>query len=145
MKRGRIVLCLVVGLTFIGGSVALFAQAADAAFLPGITSKDEHPAGCVDCHVVTKDGKDYRVTAELAKITGHPKVDKIVKVVPKDCLMCHKAGPKPPVLANALHEVHYKNAKDNAFIGFYKGACLNCHALDLTTGDMTVKTGPKNW
>jgi len=146
MKRGRTVLCLVVGLAVFGGTVAVSAQsAADSAFLPGITTKDEHPSGCVDCHISQGEGKDYRVPAELAKITGHPKIDKIVKTVPKDCLICHKNGPKPPVFSQAMHKVHFRNPKGNAFIAVYKGACLNCHSLDIDTGVMSVKSGPKNW
>ena len=146
MKRGGIVLCLVAGFAILGGTVAVSAQAAgDAAYLPGITSKDAFPNGCVDCHTNQGEGKDYRITAELAKINGHPKVDKIVKVVPKDCLMCHKAGPKPPVFSQAMHMVHFQKPTENPFVTVYKGACLNCHSLDLATGEMSVKSGPKNW
>jgi hypothetical protein len=146
MKRGRTVLCLVLGLAAFGGIGALSAQsAADSAFLPGITSKDPFPNGCVDCHKDQKDGKDFRVIAELANISGHPKIDKIVKVVPKDCLLCHKGGPKPPAFNQAMHKVHFRNPKESAFVTVYKGACLNCHSLDLDTGVMSAKTGPKNW
>jgi hypothetical protein len=142
MKRGKPVLCLAVCLMIFGGVAVLSAQSAD---LPGITTKDANPNGCVDCHIDQGGGKDYRVIAELAKISGHPKVDKIVKVVPKDCLICHKAGPKPPVFSQAMHRVHFEKPTENAFVTAYKGACLNCHTLDLATGVMSVKSGPKNW
>jgi hypothetical protein len=146
MKQGRTILCLVAGLAIFGGTVGLSAQSAgDAAFLPGITVKDAYPNGCVDCHIDQGGGKDYRISAELAKISGHPKVDKIVKTVPKDCLMCHKAGGKAPSLDTVMHKVHYAKPSENAFVTAYKGACLNCHALDLSTGEMSVKSGPKNW
>ena len=91
LKRRRTVLCVVAGLAIFGGTVALSAQSAgDAAYLPGIAVKDPYPNGCVDCHTDQGDGKVSRVTAELAKINGHPKIDNIVKVVPNDCLICHK-------------------------------------------------------
>jgi hypothetical protein len=144
MERAGVVLFLVLAFAFSGGTAAVFAQSADAAFLPGITSKDAYPNGCVDCHI-DQGGKDSRVIAELAKISGHPKVDKIVKTVPKDCLLCHKAGPKPPVFSQAMHKVHFQDPSTNAFVTQYKGTCLNCHSLDLATGVMGVKSGPRNW
>lgn len=142
----RIAFGVVAALTLLGGAVTLSAQAAGGApFLPGLTSKDEHPNGCVDCHTNQGEGKDYRLPAELAKIKGHPKIEKIVKTVPKDCTMCHKESGKVPALNLVLHKVHYARPADNAFVNFYKGACLNCHALDVDTGDMSVKSGQKNW
>jgi hypothetical protein len=147
MKRGRTVLCVVAGLVILGGAgVALTAASAgDAPFLPGITAKDENPNGCVDCHKNLGEGKDYRVIAELANVKGHPKIDKIVKTVPKDCTMCHKAGGKVPELNLVIHKVHYRKPAENVFVNVYKGACLNCHSLDADTGAMGVKSGPKNW
>jgi hypothetical protein len=147
MERGGIVLCLVLGFALFGGTIVLSAQATggETSFLPGITVKDPYPNGCVDCHIDQGGGKDSRVMAELAKINAHPKVDKIVKTVPKDCLICHKAGPKPPVFSQAMHLVHFQKPSENAFVTAYKGACLNCHTLDLSTGVMSVKSGPKNW
>jgi hypothetical protein len=146
MVQGRTVLCLVVIFAFFGAAVALQAQSAgDAAFLPGITSKDAFPNGCVDCHKDQGNGKDSLLIAELSKINGHPKVEKIVKTVPKDCLICHKAGPKPPMFNQAMHKVHFMKPSENRFITEYKGVCLNCHSLNSDTGEMTVKSGPKNW
>ncbi|MGA2642185.1 MAG: hypothetical protein ABSG21_14930 [Spirochaetia bacterium] len=146
MKWGRTVLFLAAGLAIFGGAAALSAQsAAGTPFLPGVAAKDPFPNGCVDCHKDQGDGKDFTVIAELAKISGHPKIDKIAKVVPKDCLICHKGGPKPPVFNQAMHRVHFQKPAENRFITEYKGACLNCHSLDLTTGEMSMKSGPKNW
>ncbi|MGA2379619.1 MAG: hypothetical protein ABSG85_09945 [Spirochaetia bacterium] len=146
MNRGRTVLCLVVGLAIFGGAAALSAQSAGGTpFLPGVAAKDPFPNGCVDCHKDQGDGKDSTVIAELAKINGHPKIDKIVKVVPKDCLICHKGGPKPPSFNQAMHKVHFEKPAENPFVTEYKGACLNCHSLDFDTGEMSVKSGPKNW
>ena len=34
---------------------------------------------------------------------------------------------------------------ENHFIAYYQGSCPNCHSLDSATGEMGVKSGPKNW
>jgi hypothetical protein len=113
-------------------------------FPPGVTVKDEHPQGCVDCRVSIPNG-DYRLNAELAKVSDHPKIDAVLKTVPTDCLMCHKQGTKEGPLTFITHRVHYRKPKDNVFITVYQGVCLNCHAVNAETEAMVVKSGPKNW
>jgi len=120
--------------------------AAGMAFLPGLTSTDEHPKGCVDCHVDAVGGKDFRLNAVLAAIKGHPNIAKVVKILPKDCTMCHKEGSKVPALGFVLHKAHFgPDPAKSAFVANYQGSCLNCHKLDLATGAMTLKSGPTNW
>jgi mono/diheme cytochrome c family protein len=123
----------------------LGAADASSVFLPGITVKDEHPNGCVDCH--KNADKDYRLNVALTQIKGHPNIAKVVKKVPDGCAMCHKAGGsgKAPALANVVHEFHYKDAAKNAFVTYYQGACLNCHQLNVDNGEMKVKSGAANW
>jgi hypothetical protein len=144
MKRGKTVLWVVTCFAILGGA-AVVLSAASAGDLPGITGKDDNPNGCVDCHKNLGEGKDNRLPAMLAKIKGHPNVEKIVKVAPKDCTMCHKAGGKVPELNLVMHKVHFDKPTENAFVTTYKGECLHCHALDQKTGAMSVKSGPKNW
>ena len=72
-------------------------------------------------------------------------VTAIVKKVPNDCLMCHKEGGKVEALQLVLHKAHYGKGADSAFVKFYQGACLNCHKLDIASGSMSEKSGPKNW
>jgi hypothetical protein len=145
-KRVRVGLVVLVGVVILGGALMVLpaASAGAAPVLPGITGKDENPNGCVDCHV-NAGGKDLRITAELANIKGHPKVDKIVKTVPKDCMVCHKASGKGGELNLVIHKAHYAKPSENAFVTSYQGSCLHCHALNMDTGAMTVKSGPKNW
>ncbi len=145
MNRMRVGLVIVVSLVVLGGAVVVLsaASAGNAPFLPGINGKDDYPNGCVDCH--KNADKDYRINAELANVSGHPKIDKIVKTVPKDCTLCHKAGGKAPALNLVSHKTHYAKPAENAFVTNYQGSCLHCHALDLNTGAMSVKSGPKNW
>ena len=142
MKRARMVLLAVVGLAMVLGVIVVLsaASAGDAAFLPGITGKDENPNGCVDCHK-----SETALPVVLAKVKGHPKVEKIVKTVPKDCKLCHKAGGKAAEMNLAMHKAHYQKPAENGFVTSSKGACLHCHSLDMSTGAMGVKSGPKNW
>ncbi|UCF99054.1 MAG: hypothetical protein JSV89_05825 [Spirochaetaceae bacterium] len=127
-------------------TITVFLVAADnnKPFLPGVTVKDEHPNGCVDCHKAS-GGDDYRLNVELANMSGHPKIDAIVKNLPQDCLMCHKAGTKAGPLNDITHKDHYRNPSENVFVTVYQGACLNCHSVDPNSGKMAVKSGPKNW
>ena len=143
MKRGRTVLLLAAALAFLGGAVALSAQSAD---LPGLTTKDDYPHGCVDCHNGLGGDRAPLVTAELAKISGHPKIDKLVKTVPNDCVtLCHKVGGKGPVFNLAMHTVHFQKPAENRFVTVNEGYCLDCHFLNVATGEMNEKSGPRNW
>ena len=119
--------------------------AAGTAFLPGLTSTDDNPKGCVDCHA-NVGGKDRRLNTVVAGIKGHPNIAKVVKNLPKDCGMCHKEGSKVPALGVVLHKAHYgPDPAKSAFVATYQGACLNCHKLDVAAGAMTLKSGPANW
>ena len=81
----------------------------------------------------------------LAKIQGHPKVDAIIKTAPKDCGMCHKAGAKMGDLPSVVHKAHFAKKADSLFIKQFQGFCLNCHTMDLASGVVSIKNGPKNW
>lgn len=102
---------------------------------------DKYPNGCVSCHV--KSGaKDLRLNSVLGKVKNHPNVAAMMKTVPTSCGMCHKKGPKPPKLMDAIHKIHGKQFKIAAAAFGQKpaGACLNCHSADGK-----VKSGAKNW
>jgi hypothetical protein len=113
--------------------------------LSGITITDEHPNGCVDCHVNAGGGNDYRLNVELKALKGHPDVTKMVRNVPQDCAMCHKPNVPAGALNTQTHRLHYQNPDENHFVTGYQGECLACHSLNINTGIMTVKSGPKNW
>jgi hypothetical protein len=123
----------------------LSATAKEPPFLPGLTVKDTTPNGCVDCHKLIDAKHDYRLNVGLAQNDEHPDITKIVKKVPTDCFMCHKEGTKAGPLQTQLHKVHYQKPAENPFVTMYNGACLNCHALKVETGIVSVKTGDKNW
>lgn len=128
--------------------LAFFCSAALAQQLPalsGITIEDKHPNGCVDCHTQMGD-QDYRLNAGLKNNPEHPDIDEVTDIVPESCKMCHQDGVEAGAMNLISHKVHYhKPPAENHFIKYYQGECLSCHQLNSSTGQMTVKNGPKNW
>jgi hypothetical protein len=129
------------------GAPAPAAPEAAMPFLPGIVSPDEHPRGCVDCHVYVSDDKDFRLNKAVAIDTKHPNIANAFKgtLIPDSCMLCHKEGSKLGSLSARLHKVHYQNLQKNPFITVYQGSCLNCHKIEMATGHMALKSGPANW
>ena len=107
--------------------------------LPGITSDDNYPNGCVSCHAA-HDGNDYRLNVGMKEMSSHPTIDSMITNVPGDCAMCHSGD----ALSKVVHKVHYSNPSENHYVEYY-GECLNCHTFDSSSGSMTVKSGKKNW
>lgn len=126
------------------GALALTFADTDGIKLSGITVKDAHPNGCVDCHAKTDSG-DYRLNVELKAYKTHPDITAIVRTVPEDCAMCHRAGVAAGAMDLQTHRIHYRNPGENSFVKYYGGECLACHGLDANTGVMKVKSGAKNW
>ena len=113
--------------------------------LSGITIDDAHPNGCVDCHSQQSGGDDDRLNIVVNAITDHPNITPIAKKIPEDCTMCHRSGVAAGALNTQVHRIHYENPGENHFIDEYNGECLSCHSLNTATGQMTVKSGQKNW
>ena len=99
----------------------------------------------MDCHKNDAEAVPLKLNLMLAKIQSHPKVDAIVKVAPKDCGMCHKAGAKMGDLSPVVHKAHFGAKADSLFVKQFAGSCLQCHHMDPVTGLVTMKSGPKNW
>ena len=143
MKRVKgIVLPLLVAVFVFGGALAL-TWAQDVPALSGITVEDAHPNGCIDCHR-SAGANDYRLNVSL-KAAGHPDITAMVKTVPTDCAICHKANTPLQAISQQVHKAHYQNPSENHFVTAYSGECLACHTLNTATGVMTVKSAPKNW
>ena len=119
--------------------------AEDIAALPGVTVDDDHPNGCVDCHVKVDEERDHRLNVGVKQFEKHPPIDKMVKKVPGDCMKCHKESSKAGAMSDVLHKAHFSKGKENHFVSHYNGECLNCHSIDLATGVMGVKSGLSNW
>jgi hypothetical protein len=128
--------------------------------IPGITTKDACPNGCVDCHVAGKTG-DMRISVLMAKyatavppglidkakasspgalasrIKGkHMPVPKVKANVPQSCMSaCHKKGSTvAPSFAQLMHTIHLQGGAKNTFLTTHQGECTYCHKLDPKTG-----------
>ncbi|MFB6286001.1 MAG: hypothetical protein ABEK03_05420 [Candidatus Bipolaricaulia bacterium] len=170
LKRG-LALSLVLALVLaIGSGIAVYTQEEEVPAIPGITSKDSHPNGCVDCHRVAGENRDYRMSTAIEKwankgapeevrkvaeaswpgveLTGkHPAVSGFVATqpMPQSCLTCHGEQGSMP-LAEALHSFHFTGGGDNHFVSGYDGRCLQCHTLNANTdnpptGAIGIKSG----
>ncbi|HEY9841190.1 MAG: hypothetical protein ACAI44_39270 [Candidatus Sericytochromatia bacterium] len=132
--------------------------------IPGITAPDSKPNACVECHKHYPQG-DFRLTSILkswatktdehilakaqstmpagVKLEGrHPDVSQLVKVVPTDCLMCHRGGSeRVPQFRKLIHLIHLTGGKENHFLMHYGGTCTHCHKLDANTGTWSIGSG----
>lgn len=133
---------LAVVLFFAGAVVLAWAQEGDGLRLPGVNTEDKHPNGCVDCHANQGEGRDYRLNVS---IEDHPDITAVAKTLPKDCGMCHRPNVAAGPLNKQTHALHYQNPSENVFVTVYGGHCLECHAVNSETGEMSIKQGPKNW
>lgn len=127
-----------VALVGAGGSVA---SGSDQAKLPGDAGPGPYVQGCVDCHVADGAG----TIGSLLGTMKHKNVDTQTGTVPDDCAECHSEDGGYTPLSELAHMLHFEKPADNEFIRDYGGNCLHCHALDATTGVISVKSGPKNW
>ena len=137
--------------------------------IPGITTQDRRPHGCVECHRNRPDrNHDGRLTTTLkswqehaspkrvemaqaampegVELKGrHPDVQGLVEVVPDDCLMCHREGSdKVPAFSKLLHSIHLTGGAGNHFVMGAGGQCTACHKLDQETGTWSLGSGREN-
>lgn len=122
-------------------SAAGAALAADPpkAYLPGLTSEDEAPNGCVSCHT----GK--RHLKAMLDALDHRDMGDTIRLVPDDCKSCHEDDDELEALGPVAHSMHYARGSKSEFVVKHGGSCLHCHALATGSGEVTVKSGPKNW
>ena len=151
--------------TVAAGQTPVASQAPAIRQIPGITAKDAYPNGCVDCHVVGKDG-DTRMSALMTKWTNavpaalveqakaasvdpskikgkHPSMPNLKANVPQTCLaVCHKTGSTiAPPFGQLVHVIHLVGGSQNRFLTAYQGECTHCHKLDQKTGMWKVASG----
>jgi hypothetical protein len=136
--------------------------------IPGITTQDAFPRGCVDCHTNHYEmNLDARLIsamqrwnskvepALLAKAQGasandaplkgkHPLVPFALKNIPAACITCHseKSILAPP-FAQMMHSIHLTGGSENQFLKVYQGECTHCHKLNVSTGLWTLPTAPE--
>jgi hypothetical protein len=175
MLRKSLPLILIVAVALgVGVGVVVFTQESEVPAIPGITTTDEKPDGCVSCHKERPDiNRDFRLSKHIqewategadeeildlakaawpeASLSGkHPDVAGMIATqeLPTFCLNCHADGSDKP-LSSYLHLQHFVGGEENHFITSYGGFCTNCHAVNLDienppAGAMTVKTGKES-
>lgn len=136
--------------------------------IPGITVADDHPLGCVECHVnYAEMNLDVRFStlvrqwneavdpSLLAKAQAsaprgvilrgrHPVMKSGFDNVPAKCLTCHgRESKKAPPFARMLHMIHLTGGEANHFLTMYQGECTYCHKLDAKTGQWAVPSAPE--
>ena len=97
--------------------------------------------GCADCH----DGTAVPTVGALLEALGHPDVDADTEELPGDCSDCHSEAGGMWFLSEVAHMSHYRDPAENRFVQEFGGDCRHCHVMDADTGEVDVKSGPKNW
>jgi len=121
----------------LGLSEPLGAADDDAADTAGTEQISAYPHGCVDCHTSEKAG----LIGDLLADFGHIEVDDI-EVIPDGCIECHTDDGGFLPMDEITHLAHFSHPPENAFLTDYGADCLHCHAMDLETGAVTIKSGP---
>lgn len=136
--------------------------------IPGLTSEDKFPLGCVDCHINMPDrNQDERISTLMSKWTEkvetgllnkaqaaapagvtlkgvHPQANQSLEDIPVGCLGCHsKTSKKVPPLAPLLHSIHLTGGEENHFLTIFQGECTHCHKMDKVTGNWLIPSGPE--
>jgi len=139
MSNRLVRLACVAGLALALQAGSLGAASAADAYLPGVTSDDPSPQGCVSCHTGEKSLKTM-----LAALK-HRNIDGKVEVIPDDCKDCHSEDEGLESMSKIGHSMHYAALSSSEFVTKHQGSCLHCHALATGSGEVTVKSGKKNW
>lgn len=134
--------------------------------IPGLTTADQFPRGCVDCHIDRPDvGMDTRLSTNMQQwqaevppellarvkafspagmsLTGaHPASGDVASSqIPTSCLTCHaQASTIAPPFNQLLHGLHL-TGEGNHFLTMFQGECTHCHKLDKTTGSWSMGSG----
>jgi nitrate/TMAO reductase-like tetraheme cytochrome c subunit len=155
-------------------SSAVFAEdAPKVRDIPGITTEDTRPKGCVDCHKKEeKDGKvvsDTRLSLAMDKwINGdvekklqiqaqailadgltlkakHPASTSSLQNIPAKCISCHTTMYKKgaPPFGQLIHLIHLTDKEKNKYLVQYGGECTNCHKPDLAKGTWSHPSAPE--
>lgn len=97
--------------------------------------------GCADCH----DGAAVATVGALLETLGHANVDADTEELPADCSDCHSEEGGMWLLSEVAHMSHYREPAENKFVQEFDGDCRHCHVMDGETGEVGIKSGPKNW
>ena len=134
--------------------------------IPGITSEDIFPLGCVSCHLNFVDkNMDTRISTSLANwsekvepkllekaqaaspdgvilVGRHPSAADSLTDIPKACIDCHGSmSQNAPVFSQMVHLIHLTGGKDNHYMTIFQGECTHCHKLNPGTGKWFTPSG----
>jgi len=137
--------------------------------IPGITSEDPYPNGCVDCHInYVEMNMDTRFSTLMklwrekvdstllrkAQDTApegmilkgkHPNAPKSFNNIPGECLTCHKKDSKiAPPFARMIHKIHLTGGEENNFLTIFQGECTYCHKLNQSNGSWLIPNGSEH-
>lgn len=138
-----------------------------ARVVPGLTSEDKFPNGCVDCHInMPEINQDERISTLLSKWTGnvekkllekaqsaapdiklkgeHPPATESLGNIPSACVNCHSRTPNTaPPFAALLHLIHLTGGDENHFMTIFQGECTHCHKMNAATGRWVIPSRPE--
>jgi len=134
--------------------------------IPGITTADMFPSGCVNCHLnFTDRNMDTRISTSLANwekkvdpkllakaqaaspagvsLTGrHPSSAESLADIPKACIACHdRMSQDAPAFSQMVHLIHLTGGQDNHYMTLFQGECTHCHKFNPDTGKWFVPSG----
>ena len=158
----------------LAGFLMVGAQQSNIPAWPGITTPDDKPNGCVDCHRQTAN-RDMRLTTTLrlwatqgspkeainvaqavfpraTALTGrHPDVTQIITTgalpIPTQCISCHKSQGRS--ITSVIHLLHLSQNPEfvspkSTFTERTGNNCTSCHTVNINTGAMTIKAGSES-
>jgi len=136
--------------------------------IPGLTTVDPYPEGCVGCHINMPElGIDARLSTVLQQLTEqvpppllaiarkavnpdtdligrHPPVPFAIQDIPRACILCHGSlAGTAPVFSRLMHLIHMSGGDNNHFLTRYQGECTLCHKLDLNSGIWSLPSHPE--
>ena len=131
--------------------------------IPGITTDDMFPSGCVNCHLNFPDrNMDTRISTLLAKwmenahpellgkaqaaspegvilVGKHPAATESLADIPLACVACHSnMSQKAPVFSQMIHLIHLTGGQENHYLTLFQGECTHCHKLNPNTGEWFI-------
>jgi hypothetical protein len=137
--------------------------------IPGITTDDPYPNGCVDCHInypeMNMDTrfstlmKLWRVRVDsllMEKVKDsapegmilkgkHPNAPASFNNIPGDCMICHSKKSKTvPPFAKMIHKIHLTGGEENPFLTLFQGECTYCHKLNLSNGSWMMPSASEH-
>lgn len=134
--------------------------------IPGITTEDQFPNACVDCHTnYAEANMDKRLSTimepwgdevepavlaaaqavmgpDFEPMGAHPPLDVAGMSIPEECMLCHEDGDSEAIpFAPLVHKIHLAGGNDSIFLRVFQGECTHCHKLAQETGQWRVPSG----